>query len=77
MCKLCDAGRPQRHGDSRRGFLKAPAAAATLGSADCSRRARRWPTLDTDTSCRRQELEASRDYVFSAAGIPQNLFNSN
>ena len=25
----------------------------------------------------RRELEASRDYVFSAAGIPQNLFNPN
>lgn len=77
MCRFCDAGRPQRHSDSRRGFLKAPTAAATLAGAGCSRRARRWPTLDTDTPCLRQELEASRDYVFSAAGIAQNLFNSN
>ncbi len=30
MCRLCDAGRPQRHWDSRRGFLKATAAAATM-----------------------------------------------
>jgi len=33
MCKLCDQGRPQRHWDSRRGFLKATAAAATAASA--------------------------------------------
>jgi cytosine/adenosine deaminase-related metal-dependent hydrolase len=33
MCKLCDEGRPQRHWDSRRGFLKATAAAATMASA--------------------------------------------
>jgi len=33
MCRLCDEGRPQRHWDSRRGFLKATAAAATMASA--------------------------------------------
>lgn len=40
---------------------------------------RKWKgrLLDADISRLRQELEASRDYVFSAAGIPQNLFNPN
>jgi len=33
MCRLCDEGRPQRHWDSRRGFLKATAAAATVAGA--------------------------------------------
>ena len=33
MCRLCDAGRPQRHWDSRRGFLKATAAAAAMAGA--------------------------------------------
>ncbi|MFM2068804.1 MAG: hypothetical protein RLZZ584_3713 [Pseudomonadota bacterium] len=33
MCRLCDEGRPQRHWNSRRGFLKATAAAATAASA--------------------------------------------
>ena len=38
---------------------------------------RKWKgrLLDADISRLRQELEASRDYVFTAAGIPQNLFN--
>jgi hypothetical protein len=31
-------------------------------------------TVDLDHL--RRQLEASRDYVFSAAGIPQNLFSS-
>ena len=40
---------------------------------------RKWKgrLLDADISRLRQELEASRDYVFTAAGIPQNLFNPN
>jgi 5-methylthioadenosine/S-adenosylhomocysteine deaminase len=40
---------------------------------------RKWKgrLLDADISRLRQELEASRDYVFAAAGIPQNLFNPN
>ena len=40
---------------------------------------RKWKgrLLDADISRLRRELEASRDYVFSAAGIPQNLFNPN
>ncbi len=32
MCRLCDLGRPQRHWNSRRGFLKA-AAAVSAGSS--------------------------------------------
>jgi 5-methylthioadenosine/S-adenosylhomocysteine deaminase len=40
---------------------------------------RKWKhrLLDVDLRRLRQELEASRDYVFSAAKIPQNLFNLN
>jgi cytosine/adenosine deaminase-related metal-dependent hydrolase len=40
---------------------------------------RKWKgrLLDADISRLRRELEASRDHVFSAAGIPQNLFNPN
>lgn len=33
MCRLCDAGQPQRHWNPRRGFLKATAAAATAAGA--------------------------------------------
>jgi 5-methylthioadenosine/S-adenosylhomocysteine deaminase len=33
--------------------------------------------LEFDLPHLRQELEASRDYVFAAAGIPQDLFRSN
>lgn len=33
MCRLCDEGRPQRHWDSRRGFLKATGATAMAGGA--------------------------------------------
>ncbi len=40
---------------------------------------RKWKgrLLDADINRLRSELEASRDYVFAAAGIPQNLFNPN
>jgi 5-methylthioadenosine/S-adenosylhomocysteine deaminase len=39
---------------------------------------RKWKgqLLDVDLNRLRQQLEASRDFVFSAAGIPQNLFSS-
>ncbi len=39
---------------------------------------RKWKgqLLDVDLSNLRRQLEASRDYVFAAAGIPQNLFSS-
>jgi 5-methylthioadenosine/S-adenosylhomocysteine deaminase len=39
---------------------------------------RKWKgqLLGVDLNRLRQQLEASRDYVFSAAGIPQNLFSS-
>jgi 5-methylthioadenosine/S-adenosylhomocysteine deaminase len=39
---------------------------------------RKWKgqLLDVDLQRLRQQLEASRDYIFSAAGIPQNLFSS-
>ena len=39
---------------------------------------RKWKgqLLDVDLDRLRQQLTASRDYVFSAAGIPQNLFSS-
>jgi 5-methylthioadenosine/S-adenosylhomocysteine deaminase len=39
---------------------------------------RKWKgqLLDVDLDRLRQRLTASRDYVFSAAGIPQNLFSS-
>ena len=33
--------------------------------------------LDVDLPHLRQQLEASRDYVFAAAGIEQDLFRSN
>jgi 5-methylthioadenosine/S-adenosylhomocysteine deaminase len=40
---------------------------------------RKWKgqLLDVDLSNLRRQLEASRDYVFTAAGIPQDLFRSN
>jgi 5-methylthioadenosine/S-adenosylhomocysteine deaminase len=40
---------------------------------------RKWKgrLLDVDLRRLRRELEASRDYLFSAAGIPQNLFRPN
>lgn len=39
---------------------------------------RKWKgqLLDVDLNRLRQQLEASRDYIFSAAGVPQNLFSS-
>jgi 5-methylthioadenosine/S-adenosylhomocysteine deaminase len=33
--------------------------------------------LDVDLPHLRKQLEASRDYVFAAAGIPQDVFRSN
>jgi 5-methylthioadenosine/S-adenosylhomocysteine deaminase len=40
---------------------------------------RKWKgqLLDVDLPHLRRQLEASRDYVFSAAGIPQDLFRNN
>ena len=40
---------------------------------------RKWKgqLLNVDLPRLRQQLEASRDYVFAAAGIPQDLFRSN
>ncbi|HLK82529.1 MAG TPA: amidohydrolase family protein [Xanthobacteraceae bacterium] len=40
---------------------------------------RKWKgrLLDVDLPALRRQLEASRDYLFSAAGIPQDLFRSN
>jgi 5-methylthioadenosine/S-adenosylhomocysteine deaminase len=39
---------------------------------------RKWKgqLLDVDLPHLRRQLEASRDYVFKTAGIPQNLFSS-
>ncbi len=39
---------------------------------------RKWKgkLLDVDIPSLRQQLENSRDYIFAAAGIPQNLFSS-
>jgi cytosine/adenosine deaminase-related metal-dependent hydrolase len=39
---------------------------------------RKWKgqLLDVDLPGLRRQLEASRDYVFNAAGIPQNLFSA-
>jgi 5-methylthioadenosine/S-adenosylhomocysteine deaminase len=39
---------------------------------------RKWKgkLLDVDLSHLRRQLEASRDHIFAAAGIPQNLFSS-
>jgi hypothetical protein len=39
---------------------------------------RKWKgkLLDVDLSHLRQQLEASRDYIFAKANIPQNLFSS-
>ncbi len=40
---------------------------------------RKWKgrLLDVDVPRLRQQLEASRDHIFAAAGIPQDLFRSN
>ena len=40
---------------------------------------RKWQgqLLDVDLRHLRRQLEASRDYIFAAAGIPQDLFRSN
>ena len=39
---------------------------------------RKWKgqLLDVDPPNLRRQLEASRDYVFAAAGVPQDLFSS-
>jgi len=39
---------------------------------------RKWKgkLVDVDLNRLRQQLESSRDYIFSAAGIPKNLFGS-
>jgi len=39
---------------------------------------RKWKgkLVDVNLNRLRQQLESSRDYIFSAAGIPQNLFGS-
>ena len=39
---------------------------------------RKWKgqLLDVDLPSLRRQLEASRDYLFKTAGIPQNLFSS-
>ncbi len=40
---------------------------------------RKWKgrLLDADIPRLRRELEASRDHIFAAAGVPQDLFNPN
>ena len=40
---------------------------------------RKWQgqLLDVDLPHLRRQLEASRDLIFAAAGIPQDLFRSN
>ena len=40
---------------------------------------RKWKgrLLDVDVPRLREQLEDSRDYIFAAAGIPQDLFRSN
>jgi 5-methylthioadenosine/S-adenosylhomocysteine deaminase len=40
---------------------------------------RKWKgrLLDVDLHGLRRQLEASRDFIFNAAGIPQDLFRSN
>jgi 5-methylthioadenosine/S-adenosylhomocysteine deaminase len=40
---------------------------------------RKWKgkLLDVDLRRLRRDLEASRDYLFNKAGIPQNLFRPN
>jgi 5-methylthioadenosine/S-adenosylhomocysteine deaminase len=39
---------------------------------------RKWKgrLVDVDLNRLRAQLEGSRDYLFSAAGVPQNLFSS-
>jgi hypothetical protein len=39
---------------------------------------RKWQgkLLDVDLRQLRRQLENSRDYIFAAAGVPQNLFGS-
>ena len=39
---------------------------------------RKWKgqLLDVDLDNLRGQLEASRDYIFATAGVPQNLFSS-
>ena len=39
---------------------------------------RKWKgkLVDVNLNRLRRQLEESRDYIFSAAGIPQNLFGS-
>ena len=39
---------------------------------------RKWKgnLLDVNLSRLRQQLEDSRDYIFGAAGVPQNLFSA-
>ena len=48
MCRLCDEGHPQRHWNSRRGFLKASAAAAGLAGASLFAPRAAWADDDRD-----------------------------
>jgi 5-methylthioadenosine/S-adenosylhomocysteine deaminase len=45
----------------------------------CAGKVRKWKgrLLDVNLRRLRRELEDSRDYLFQAAGIPQNLFRAN
>ena len=63
MCTLCDAGKPQNH------------SASQLGRRDFLRK---WKgrLLNVNLGKLRRELENSRDFLFEAAGIPQDLFRA-
>ena len=68
MCRLCDEGRPQQHWNSRRGFLKAAAAAGVTGSGAMGLFA---PTLARadDDNAPEQSGRAGRRYLIRGGAV--------
>ena len=71
MCILCDRGKPQLPSTSRRDFLKGTAATVIVAG-----KIRKWngQLLDVDLDPLRTQLAATRDFLYSATGVPQNPF---
>ena len=68
MCKLCDEGQPQDHGPDR----------SNVETVIVAGKLRKWKgqLLDVNLRKLKRELEGSRDRLFAAAGIPQDLFRA-
>jgi 5-methylthioadenosine/S-adenosylhomocysteine deaminase len=71
MRKLCEAGQPIDYSLARREF-------SHVDTLIVAGKIRKWKgqLLDVDLLRLRRELESSRDYLFGAAGVKQDLFRS-